>query len=228
MAPTYDQNNTLTGGDPNCIQTLPPQTYMWSGMPSLFIKLEQNNLWNEINFNLYANDPSNSTSIRRTLDVFVCPSNRRATTISTSTGLERDRPARAVRLPGQPWPPGTSRRPTTNCPDLTPGNADQNPYCWMYDNGMMYHEFDGQHGRHHGRNVHHDPVGESIYPFGTWSQAQTACVRTHDSADASIARSSPMAQPYWIYWASKHPGQVNFAYCDGTVRAMPLRSTRSR
>ena len=23
---------------------------------------------------------------------------------------------------------------------------------------------------------------------------------------------------YWTYWASKHPSQVNFAYCDGTVR----------
>jgi prepilin-type processing-associated H-X9-DG protein len=23
---------------------------------------------------------------------------------------------------------------------------------------------------------------------------------------------------YWIYWASKHPSMVNFAFCDGSVR----------
>ena len=78
----------------------PYQNYMWNGMTSLFIKIEQNNLWNEINFNLYTTDPSNATSIRRTIDGFVCPSNRRPTTVNSGTGPPRP-PARAVRLPRQ-------------------------------------------------------------------------------------------------------------------------------
>src|SRR5262245_25510486 len=137
MAPVYDTNNNLLGGDSNCILTVAPQVYMWNGMTSLFMKLEQINLWNEINFNLYANDPSNSTSIRRTLDVFVCPSNRRATTVSTSTGLS----ANAQLGPSDyraNMAAGYILSTNTNCPDVTPANADQNPYCLMNDNGIMY------------------------------------------------------------------------------------------
>jgi prepilin-type N-terminal cleavage/methylation domain-containing protein/prepilin-type processing-associated H-X9-DG protein len=219
MVPTYDQNGNFTGGDANCIQTVPPSTYMWSGMPSLFIKLEQNNLWNEINFNLYANDPTNSTSIRRTLDVFVCPSNRRATTISTSTGLSTNAQLgpsdyRANQAAGY------ITQTNTNCPDLTPGVADQNPYCWMYDNGMMYMNSTVNMADITDGTSTTILFGEAIYPIGTWSQAQTAVVRT--TVQRTINRPVVVnGTSYWVYWASKHPGQVNFAYCDGTVRAMP-------
>src|SRR5262245_37449824 len=84
--PTYDTNNNLTGGDPNCATTgTPYQPYMWSGMVGLFIKMEQNNLYAEINFNLPTTWPDNQTAIRRTIDGYVCPSNRRTTAVPTTT-----------------------------------------------------------------------------------------------------------------------------------------------
>ena len=51
----YDATGSnLLSGDPNCSGAptfLPmPQNYMWSGLVGLFLKMEQNNLYNEINF----------------------------------------------------------------------------------------------------------------------------------------------------------------------------------
>ena len=79
-SPVYDQNGNLIGGDPNCAYANSPyQPYMWNGLTGLFLKLEQGNLYNEINFNLLPTYSSRtSTSVRRTIDGFVCPSNRRA------------------------------------------------------------------------------------------------------------------------------------------------------
>ncbi|HJZ59006.1 MAG TPA: DUF1559 domain-containing protein, partial [Gemmataceae bacterium] len=74
------------GNDPNCLPSAAFQ-YMWNGIPGLFLKLEQENLWNEINFNFppqwqatsngtWVPHPVNFTSVRRTMDFFICPSNR--------------------------------------------------------------------------------------------------------------------------------------------------------
>ena len=77
--PTNDANGNLLSGDINCATVSTGwQNYMWSGLVGLFLKMEQNNLYNEINFNLLTTMPDNATSIRRTLDGFVCPSNRHA------------------------------------------------------------------------------------------------------------------------------------------------------
>src|SRR4051794_11718406 len=90
--PVYDSNNNLIGGDvTNCAAANSQPTYqMWNGMTGLFLKLEQGNLYNEINFNLYTFSPDNTTSVRRTVDAFVCPSFRRANqnaiTVSTPGG----------------------------------------------------------------------------------------------------------------------------------------------
>src|SRR4051794_26462048 len=83
--PSYDPQGNMINGDVNCATVWTPYTdYMWNGMVGLFVKMEQNNLYNEINFNLRTDDPSNVTSIRRTIDGFVCPSNRRPTTVQNS------------------------------------------------------------------------------------------------------------------------------------------------
>ena len=82
-SPTYDANGNLIGGDVNCATVCTPyQNYMWNGMIGLFLKMEQNNLYNEINFNLATTMPDNATAIRRTIDGFVCPSNRRPVTVA--------------------------------------------------------------------------------------------------------------------------------------------------
>ena len=95
--PAYDAQGNMISGDVNCATVWTPyQDYMWNGLVGLFVKMEQNNLYNEINFNLRTIDPSNSTAIRRTIDGFVCPSNRRATTVQNSP--KRRPAARAVGL----------------------------------------------------------------------------------------------------------------------------------
>jgi prepilin-type N-terminal cleavage/methylation domain-containing protein/prepilin-type processing-associated H-X9-DG protein len=223
-APVYDTNGNLLGGDPNCATTMTPyQNYMWNGLTSLFIKIEQQNLWNEINFNLYTTDPSNGTSIRRTLSVFVCPSNRRATTVATGTGsnvTSQLGPSdyRANMASGFIAPTSTN----TNCPSLTPINvAGANPYCCNYDNGIMYQNSTVNIADITDGTSYTAMIGESLYQYGVWSQATTCCIRTN--LDRTInqpiaATVNSVTTNYWTYWASKHPSQVNFGFCDGTVR----------
>ncbi len=105
--PITDSNGNIVGGDPNCQNTSQPyQTYMWNGMTSLFLKLEMNTLWNEINFNFQPYDRSNWTSIKRSIDGFVCPSNRKAASVRDGGRADRlhgehATEGRSVRLPGQ-------------------------------------------------------------------------------------------------------------------------------
>ena len=67
-------------------------------MPSLFSKIEQGNLYAELNINLPPTNLENATAVRRTIDIFVCPSNRRA---DTTTQLGIDPEDGSFRLPGQ-------------------------------------------------------------------------------------------------------------------------------
>jgi prepilin-type N-terminal cleavage/methylation domain-containing protein/prepilin-type processing-associated H-X9-DG protein len=226
-APVYDANNNLVSGDPNCASTMTPYTsYMWNGMTSLFIKIEQNNLWNEINFNLYTTDPSNATSIRRTIDIFVCPSNRRAAAVNSGTGTT------AASLLGPSdyranMAAGFIPAPNSNCSSLTPVSAAAaNPFCLMYDNGVMYQNSTTNIADITDGTSTTVIFGESIWPIGVWSQATSCCVRTN--VDRTINQPIPLnvngtITNYWVYWGSKHPNQVNFAYCDGTVRPVTVQ-----
>jgi prepilin-type N-terminal cleavage/methylation domain-containing protein/prepilin-type processing-associated H-X9-DG protein len=222
MMPVFDANNNLVQGDPNCATTMTPyQNYMWSGFPSLFNNIEQRNLFNEINFNLYTTDPSNATSIRRTIDIFVCPSNRRSQAVNTGTG------STTVAQLGpcdyrMNMAAGLIAATNSNCPDLTnPTTAATNPYCCMFDNGLMYQNSTTNMADITDGTSTTIMFGESLYPFGVWSQATSCCVRTN--IDRTINRPitatvNSVTTNYWTYWASKHPSQVNFAFCDGTVR----------
>ena len=73
-SPTYDANGTLIGGDVNCATPVDALPALHVGrLPSLFIKLEQVNLYNEINFNLPPNNVENTTAVRRTIDALSAP-----------------------------------------------------------------------------------------------------------------------------------------------------------
>ena len=223
LAPVYDANNNLVGGDPNCASTMTPYTsYMWNGMTSLFIKIEQNNLWNEINFNLYTTDPSNATSIRRTIDVFVCPSNRRAAAVISGTGSTATSQLGPSDYRAN-MAAGFIAAPNANCTEPHPRQHGRHESVLPdVRQRRDVPELDDQHGRHHRRHARRrSSSARASIPIGVWSQATSCCVRTN--VDRTINQPIPFNNNgtmtnYWVYWASKHPSQINFAYCDGTVR----------
>ena len=57
VSPVYDANNTLLYGDVTGCATVgtPYQPYQWSGIVGLFTKIEQSNLYDEINFQFAPN-----------------------------------------------------------------------------------------------------------------------------------------------------------------------------
>ena len=99
----------------------------------------------------------------------------------------------------------------------------------MYDNGIMYQNSTVNMADITDGTSTTIIFGESLYPYGVWSQATSCCVRTNidRTINQPIAHRQQRDHNYWTYWASKHPSQVNFAFCDGTVRPVTPRSTRS-
>jgi prepilin-type N-terminal cleavage/methylation domain-containing protein/prepilin-type processing-associated H-X9-DG protein len=225
QTPTYDANGNQTGGDSNCATVgTPYQNYMWSGLIGLFLKMEQNNLYNEINFGVYYSQtiqgptaPDNATSIRRTIEGFVCPSNRRPVTVNSGTGATATAQLgpsdyRGSQASGMIAP--TSDNGCTTTPPYAPA-------CLYYDNGLTYQNSTVNMADITDGSSTTVILGESIYPQGVWSQATTAVVRTN--IDRTVNQPIPVNNNgtitnYWTYWASKHPGAVNFGFCDGSVR----------
>ncbi len=217
--PNYDANGNLISGDVNCATVGTPfQNYMWSGLTGLFMKMEQTNLFNEINFNLATTMPDNATAIRRTIDGFVCPSNRRPQTVATGTGSQVTSQLGPSDYRGNMAagmvPPGS-----TNCPTQDPTNA----YCLYYDNGMIYQNSTVNMADVTDGTSMTIILGESLYLQGVWSQATTCCVRTNIDRTINkpiVVQTTSGTTNYWTYWASKHPSQVNFAFVDGSTRAV--------
>jgi prepilin-type N-terminal cleavage/methylation domain-containing protein/prepilin-type processing-associated H-X9-DG protein len=207
--PTYDaQGNMITIGEPNCetIST-PPLWYMWNGMVGLFLKMEQNNLYNEINFNLWSNVIQNTTAVGRTIDGFVCPSNRRAVKGGNIVPLG-PLDYRANMAAGQVIPSSAN-----GCPSIDPTN----PLCYFYDNGLAYQNSAVNIADITDGTSTTVIYGESLAPDGFWAGGASCCVRTN--IDRTINK--PILYNglnYYTYWMSKHPSMVNFAFCDGSVR----------
>jgi hypothetical protein len=202
----------LYGDTTNCVTTMSPyQPYMWNGMTGLFLKLEQGNLWNEINFNFPPTDQSNWTSIRRTIEGLVCPSNRKPATVVTGTGTTNSPPKAGPsdyrgNMAAGMVPLGFS----TNCSTLDPTN----PYCCNYDNGVMFQNSQVSMADITDGTTSTMLIGESL--VGTWPDATSCCVRTN--IDRTINRPiTAGGVNYYTYWMSKHPNIVNFAKCDGSV-----------
>jgi prepilin-type N-terminal cleavage/methylation domain-containing protein/prepilin-type processing-associated H-X9-DG protein len=223
--PTYDANGNLTSGDSFCATPgTPYQNYMWSGLVGLFLKMEQNNLYNEINFGVYYSPtiqgttaPDNATAIRRTVDGYVCPSNRRPTTVATGTGSQATSQLGPSDYRGNMAAGMIVPSSDSGCPTLDATN----PSCLIYDNGLMYQNSTVNMADITDGTSNTIIMGESIYPQGVWSQATTSVVRTNVDRNINkpiVVNVNGVNVTYWTYWASKHPSAVNFAFCDGGVR----------
>jgi prepilin-type N-terminal cleavage/methylation domain-containing protein len=213
MAPTYDANNNLVSGDINCATpSTPYQPYMWGLLPSFFTKIEQGNLYTELNVNLPPTNPENSTSVRRTIDILVCPSNRRPDTTGQPTMSKvgpsdyRGNMAGGMLLPETNGP----------CPTQDPTN----PYCLLFDNGVTYQNSTVSMADITDGSTNTILMGESL--SGTWPAATSCCVRTN--VDRTINKPIIVGGVvYNTYWQSRHPGQVQFVNCDGSIR--PVNQT---
>jgi prepilin-type N-terminal cleavage/methylation domain-containing protein len=216
MAPQYDSSGaTLLGGDSNCT-SFGSTYYMWNGLTGLFLKLEQANLYNEINFYMPTNDPSNSTSIRRTVEGLLCPSNRKAQLTTTLTDGVTSVPNSPKAGPSDyraNMAAGMVIATSTNCPTISPTNQ----YCCNYDNGVMYQNSSVSMADITDGTSNTVLMGESLR--GTWPDGTSCCVRTN--IDRTLNKPITInGINYYTYWMSRHPNLVNFARCDGSTSSI--------
>jgi prepilin-type N-terminal cleavage/methylation domain-containing protein len=237
----FDPNGNVIAGDPSCAYPNTQfQMYMWNGLVGLLLKLEQGNLYNEINFNLYDFSPDNSTSVRRTVEAFVCPSHRRPT-INPVPAFQTPNGSTVSNLRFGPsdyrgnmaggWtnldpnsgtcPSGTGTSPASSGAgqpmQIPPNNVS---VCALYDSGVTYQNSQVNLADITDGTTNTLLFGETLDPFyGFWPYAFGSTVRTN--IDRTINRPIVVNnQNYWWYWASKHPNLVNFAKCDGSVSSI--------
>ena len=221
----HDSFGSFTGGwycdsafDTNCNQTgaLP---YMWSGLTGLFLKMELNNNYNEMNIFLKTNDVSNTTAVRRTINAFVCPSNRKAITTSSGdpTVVAKIGPSDYRGNLGAGYVAGITPQYTagnTDPTNTTDGNTPAGPLLGIYDNGMIYMNSTVSIGDVQDGTSNTILIGETI--TGTWPEANYCSVRT--TIDRTVNKPIQITNAnYYNYWSSKHPGAVNFLRVDGSV-----------
>ncbi|MDE2505933.1 MAG: DUF1559 domain-containing protein [Planctomycetota bacterium] len=201
--------------DPNCV----PQAaanYMWNGLTGLFLKIEQNNLWNEINFQLSPAFPDNMTSIRRSVDAYVCPSNRRAAAVANNATTNGSASASASALIGpSDYRGNMAAGMVFGCTDPT------NINCLVFNNGITFQNSTVNMADITDGSSNTMFMGETL--VGSWSNAVDCCVRTN--IDRTVNKPIQVnvngtITNYYTYWMSKHPGLVNFTRCDGSVSSV--------
>ncbi len=196
--------------DPNCLAES-AQNYMWNGRTGLFLKMEEVNLYNEINFEMPPTYIENRTSVRRNLEGLMCPSqgkadDNKAGTVTTPDGAK-------VKFGNSDY---RGNMAAGTIPGCNPGSGSNTDYsCYFFDNGITY--------RNSEVSIADIKDGTSTTAYmsevldGTWPDATSSCVRT--TIDRKIGR--PLGNPpRYTYWSSKHPGQINVAFCDGSVRSL--------
>ena len=230
----HDSFGSFPGGwycdgtfDTNCAQTL-AQSYMWNGLSGLFVKLELGNIYNELNYSMPTNDLSNVTGVRRTMNVFVCPSNRRAVTTASSnanvTAKLGPSDYRGNMASGYNTTSGTA--PTYSAGTTDPTNTlDQNgqPLLGIFDSGLTYMNSTVSIADITDGTSNTVLMGETL--TGTWAEASSCCVRT--TTDRLVNKPIQIkGVNYYTYWMSKHPGCVNYLKCDGSVSTVTNQINR--
>jgi len=204
---------------PSC-SPMGPTPAMWNGLTGLFVKMELDTNLNELNFNFNVNDFENSTGVRRTLNMWVCPSNRRAQTVTNATGSQT--PQQTSTTATQRFGPSDYRGNMAAGYIQGCANPAQTPACNVYDNGLTYLNSTCSMADITDGTSNTVFMGESL--TGTWAQGTDCCVRT--TIDRSINKPIKYTNANNVttisntYWQSKHPGMVNFAMCDGSTRSV--------
>jgi prepilin-type N-terminal cleavage/methylation domain-containing protein/prepilin-type processing-associated H-X9-DG protein len=208
------------------------QGVYWNGIVSLFLKLEQQTLYDELNLYMppavgttYNNQPAlapwpdNYTSVRRSLDFLVCPSNRKPTAV----------PATSATLTSA----GTSSQGGTNVMRIGPldyranmgagysvaGSGNLNdPSSYNFDNGIMYKNSQVSMADITDGTTNTCIFGETTQ--GSWPDETSCCVQTNANRKLNKPLGSFLLYPM-SYWSSKHNHQLNYARCDGSVTTIP-------
>jgi prepilin-type N-terminal cleavage/methylation domain-containing protein len=208
--------------DPLCTDQA-ASNYMWNGMIGLFQKMEMETLYNEINFDFTPYGPPyfkntevhpNYTAVSRTMEAFVCPSNRKPLSTITAKGPP------VIRVGPSDYRGNMAAGMIAGCTPVT------DPNCYNYDNGVAYrNSLVGFASISDGASVtmlYGEAQSAAIPPnlsIGLWPDATNCCVRT----DANRTINKPIvvgSTKSYTYWSSKHPGIVNFAKCDGSVASI--------
>ena len=141
---------------------------MWNGLVGLFLKMEQNNLYQEINFNVFSRRPFRAHRPRQR--------HRRSGGRSTASSVRRTAgPRRSIPAPARPSTSSAralrlSRQPGGRhglLPTSDNGCATRRPDHSLLPLLRQRHhlsELDGQHGRHHRRNLDDDPSARASGP----------------------------------------------------------------
>jgi len=195
--------------DPGC---LPYQAYayMWSGWPMILPMLEQENLYQSLNFSLPSNHPANLTGISTPMGLFVCPSYADAA------------PQPVYANPSDPnstilYYAGPSNYKGNMASGLRAGCRDpNNPLCLLFDNGVFFRNSGIAFRDVSDGSSHTIFMGESIE--GLWADATYCCVRT--SPDRSINEKANGIFTNPRYWNSMHPGGIHFLMGDGSVHML--------
>jgi prepilin-type N-terminal cleavage/methylation domain-containing protein len=205
---------------------------MWSGFATLLPYIEQTNLYNSLNLympypdgQMLLSTPENTTVTSMSVDIFVCPSNRKVT--ATNDLFTPYYPPPAMTPAGQFTTGGpldyranmaagmVASDPTSACPTQDPSNMS----CLVYDNGVMYQNSTVAMTDITDGTSTTMMFGETV--VGLWAFGPSCCVRTN--VDRTMNQPFGAGLYYDTYWKSKHPKQVNFARCDGSVG--PLRDS---
>jgi prepilin-type N-terminal cleavage/methylation domain-containing protein/prepilin-type processing-associated H-X9-DG protein len=196
--------------DANCINSS-AQVYMWSGLTGLFLKMEGNNLYNEINFTFPPTYLENRTSVKKTIDGLKCPSKGSATNLNS--GVIQTPDGATVRFGVNDYRGNMAAGTIPGC--VPTGNYD--PLCNFYDNGITYCNSTVNIADIKDGTSTTVFMGESL--IGTWPDAPSSVVRT--TIDRRINKPIPFTNPpLFTYWGSRHDSQVNMAFCDGSARAV--------
>jgi hypothetical protein len=162
------------------------------------------------------------------MNVFVCPSNRRAiTTASTNTNntVAKLGPSdyRGNMAAGYNAGITPSYTGGTTDPTNTLNSDGVTPLLGIFDNGLTYLNSTVSLADVTDGSSNTVLMGETL--TGTWAEASSCCIRT--TIDRQINKPIQISGTnYYTYWMSKHPGIVNFLKCDGSVSTVTNQINR--